>query len=126
MSPLKNSKMPPCAFLRSFHGQKEGNDELQGTRHSSVYPEILQRRITQEHSAKRIGISVRQVKRLVYRYGGKCPTGLVSCRCGNRLSNAFTTAFRASAISLFKECYSDFGPALASEKDVKFTVWRYQ
>ncbi|HID5454888.1 ISNCY family transposase [Klebsiella pneumoniae] len=76
----------------------------------------VNRHITQEQAALRMGISVRQVKRLVYRYRNEGPAGLVSRRRGKRPNNAFTPEFKSTVISLLKERYSDFGPTLASEK----------
>jgi predicted DNA-binding protein (UPF0251 family) len=43
-----------------------------------IIQESLNRHITQEQAAARIGISIRQVKRLVQRYRNEGPSGLVS------------------------------------------------
>nr|WP_244429738.1 ISNCY family transposase [Escherichia coli] len=72
--------------------------------------------MTQEQAAARIGISIRQVKRLVQRYRNEGPSGLVSPRRGKRPNNSFSTEFRATVISLLKGRYADFGPTFACEK----------
>lgn len=63
-----------------------------------VIQESVNRHITQEQAALRIGISVRQVKRLVYRYKNEGPAGLVSRRRGKRPNNAFTVETSAFQI----------------------------
>ncbi|MFR6578908.1 MAG: helix-turn-helix domain-containing protein, partial [Klebsiella pneumoniae] len=81
-----------------------------------IIQESLNRHITQEQAAARIGISIRQVKRLVQRYRNEGPSGLVSHRRGKRPNNSFSTEFRATVISLLKGRYADFGPTFACEK----------
>ena len=80
-----------------------------------IIQESVNRHITQEQAAVRIGISVRQVKRLVHRYRTEGPVGLVSRRRGKRPNNAFGPEFRKTVISFLRERYADFGPTLASE-----------
>ena len=80
------------------------------------HKELDRLHITQEQAAARIGISIRQVKRLVQRYRNEGPSGLVSRRRGKRPNNSFSTEFRATVISLLKGRYADFGPTLACEK----------
>ena len=81
-----------------------------------IIQESINRHITQEQAAARIGISIRQVKRLVQRYRNEGPSGLVSHRRGKRPNNSFSTEFRATVISLLKGRYADFGPTFACEK----------
>lgn len=52
-----------------------------------IIQESINRHITQEQAAARIGISIRQVKRLVQRYRNEGPSGLVSRRRGKRPNN---------------------------------------
>lgn len=81
-----------------------------------IIRESVSRHITQDQAAERIGISVRQVKRLVQRYRVEGPQGLVSRRRGKRPNNAFSPEFRSLVISLVRDKYPDFGPTFASEK----------
>lgn len=53
-----------------------------------IIQESINRHITQEQAAARIGISIRQVKRLVQRYRNEGPSGLVSTD-GKRPNNSF-------------------------------------
>ncbi len=80
------------------------------------HKELHRLQIIQEQAAARIGISIRQVKRLVQRYRNEGPSGLVSHRRGKRPNNSFSTEFRATVISLLKGRYADFGPTFACEK----------
>ncbi|SPX66954.1 Uncharacterised protein [Leclercia adecarboxylata] len=81
-----------------------------------IIRDSVSRQITQEQAADRIGISIRQVKRLVQRYRVEGPQGLVSRRRGQRPNNAFTPDFRTLVISLVRDKYPDFGPTFACEK----------
>ncbi|WP_200551343.1 ISNCY family transposase [Kosakonia sp. LAM2021] len=81
-----------------------------------IIRDSVSRQITQEQAADRIGISIRQVKRLVQRYRIEGPQGLVSRRRGQRPNNAFTSEFRTLVISLVRDKYPDFGPTFACEK----------
>jgi hypothetical protein len=67
-------------------------------------------------AAERLGLTVRQVHRLVCRYRLEGPPGLVSRR-RDRPSNNRTPADTASlALRIIRERYADFGPTLACEK----------
>ncbi len=81
-----------------------------------IIRDSVSRQITQEQAADRIGISIRQVKRLVQRDRIEGPQGLVSRRRGQRPNNAFTSEFRTLVISLVRDKYPDFGPTFACEK----------
>lgn len=83
------------------------------------HKELHRLQIIQEQAAARIGISIRQVKRLVQRYRNEGPSGLVSHRRGKRPNNSFSTEFRATVISLLKGRYADFGPTFACENLLK-------
>lgn len=71
--------------------------------------------ITQAEAAKRLGLHIRQVKRLVraYRQGG--PAGLISKRRGRPPNNRLDPALIQRALERVRLGYHDFGPTLASE-----------
>lgn len=81
-----------------------------------IIRDSVSRQITQEQAADRIGISIRQVKRLVQRYRIEGPQGLISRRRGQRPNNTFSSEFRTLVISLVRDKYPDFGPTFACEK----------
>jgi len=83
---------------------------------AAVVEAVIDRRLTQKEAAGQLGVSVRQVKRLVrcVREGGVA--ALVSRRRGRPSNNRLAEALRAQALDLVRECYGDFGPTLAHEK----------
>jgi transposase len=128
MSLLINSEMSPIIFSGGYFMTKEiismsykELDRLQ------IIRESVSRHITQEQAAGRIGVSVRQVKRLVQRFRTEGPQGLVSRRRGKRPNNAFTPEFRAHVISLSSEKnIRILVPPLLVKNYKKTTVFRYQ
>ena len=84
-----------------------------------VIGQVTERRLGQRQAAERLGLSVRQVKRLVARYRERGPSGLVSGHRGKRSNNALTESVRREALALVRERYVDFGPTFACEKLVE-------
>jgi len=82
--------------------------------------EIIQavagKQLKQLEAARRLGLSVRQVKRLVQRYRDEGAAGLVSRRRGRRANNALADGVRQAVLALVRKHYADFGPTLACEK----------
>ena len=67
-------------------------------------------------AAERLGLSVRQIERLVIRYRAEGPVGLISRhrhRSGNR---ALKVSVAERVVGILREQYADFGPTLATEK----------
>ncbi len=85
---------------------------------------VVEKRLRQREAAKRLGIGVRQVKRLVRRYRSDGPAGLVSGHRGKRPNNAIDAGVRREVLDLVRERYADFGPTLACEKLVEEHGWR--
>jgi transposase len=73
-------------------------------------------RIDQREAAKRLGITVRQIKRIVKRYRAEGLHGLVSKKRGLASNRRLNETTRATAMKMVGEHYRDFGPTLASEK----------
>jgi hypothetical protein len=71
---------------------------------------------TQVQIAKRLRVSVRQVKRLWRAFGSEGEAGLVSKQRGRPGNRRHVTGFLEEAIGLVGEHYADFGPTLACEK----------
>ena len=79
-----------------------------------ILHQVRDRSVTQKEAGKRLGISERQVRRLLKRINGKGASGIKPlAKGGNR---SFDSSFKALVISKVKESYPDFGPTLASEK----------
>lgn len=71
--------------------------------------------LRQGRAARELGISVRQVKRLVRRYRREGAHGLVSRRRGRPSHRRLPDAVRQGAIERVRTSYADFGPTLAQE-----------
>jgi transposase len=79
-----------------------------------VVKNVLSKKVTQSEAGVELGISLRQVKRLVKQYRSFGEEGLISSkRGGNR---AFSTPFKTEVMKLIKETYADFKPTFAGEK----------
>ena len=82
--------------------------------------QVIQRTIDtrggQAVAARQLGVSIRQVKRLVRQYRLHGAVGLVSRRRGQRPANALAPALRDQVLAVVRERYPDFAPTLAHEK----------
>jgi hypothetical protein len=67
-------------------------------------------------AAERLGLTTRQVRRLVARVREDGPAGLVSGRCAKPSNNRLDAGTAARALAIIRERYADFGPTLACEK----------
>lgn len=67
-------------------------------------------------AAERLGLTDRQVRRLVNRVRAEGPTGIVSRRRGQPANNRVSPDIAKMAMSLIRNRYHDFGPTLACEK----------
>jgi transposase len=77
------------------------------------------KRMRQKAAAELLGISERQVKRLLRRYREQGASGLVSQRRGKPSSHQLTEGIRREVLDLLKGKYKGFGPTLACEKLVE-------
>src|SRR5947209_6035316 len=73
-------------------------------------------RVTAAHAARLIGVSERQVFRLLKAYRASGAEGLVSRRRGRPGNRRYPDAVREAALTVVRERYADFGPTLAAEK----------
>lgn len=80
-----------------------------------VIDAVREKRLTQDAAAQRLGLSIRQVKRLVraYREGGT--KGLISKRRGRPSNRRIGDAERERVLAQVRSRYADFGPTLAAE-----------
>ena len=77
---------------------------------------IVERRLTCTAAAKLLGLSRRQVHRLVTAYRAQGAAALVSKRRGQPSNRRYPAAWRDQVLGLVRERYHDFGPTLAAEK----------
>jgi len=77
---------------------------------------VIDRELKPGRAAERLGMSVRQIERLVIRYRTEGPVGLIS-RHRNRTGNrALKASLAERIVGILREQYADFGPTLAAEK----------
>lgn len=81
-----------------------------------VMAQLLEGKLDQRAASERLGISVRQVKRLKRSYVESGMDGLISKRRGRPSNHRLREEVVALAMSLIGTRYADFGPTLATEK----------
>jgi transposase len=67
-------------------------------------------------AAERLGLTDRQIRRLVNRVREQGPAGMVSRRCARPSNNRTPAELTKQALDIIRERYADFGPTLACEK----------
>ena len=81
-----------------------------------VLSQVTQGRMTAVTAAHVLGLSRRQVHRLLKRFQADGPAAIRHKARGRRSNNRIDPAVRAFAVTLVKESYADFGPTFAAEK----------
>jgi transposase len=84
-----------------------------------VMEHLQERRMGQRTAAEVLGVSVRQVKRLLRAYRQEGADGLVSKQRGKPSHHQLDAETVRAALDLLKGHYADFGPTLAHEKLVE-------
>ncbi|SDD53494.1 Integrase core domain-containing protein [Cupriavidus sp. YR651] len=72
--------------------------------------------LAQVRAAERLGITTRQVRRLIQRWRMDGPVGLLSRQRGQPGHRQLPRAVEARVRELIRDAYADFGPTLACEK----------
>ena len=81
-----------------------------------VLQQVRERRMTQQHAGQLLGLTRRQIYRLLRSVKEHGATGLVSKRRGRRSNYRLAAGLAAKALALIRQHYADFGPTLADEK----------
>ena len=84
-----------------------------------VMERLQAKRMGRRTAAEILGVSVRQVKRLIRAYRREGAAGLVSKQRGKPSHHQLDREMVRAAIDLLKGRYADFGPTLAHEKLVE-------
>jgi transposase len=84
-----------------------------------VMQRLVEKRISQKEAGRVLGVSTRQVKRLLRGYRRDGAKGLVSKRRGRVSNNRLAEGTRRKVLDLLKSKYAGFGPTLAHEKLVE-------
>jgi len=81
-----------------------------------VVQAVVDRMLRVGPAAKRIGVTPRQLERLLIRYREEGPGGLTSRKRGKQSNHQLPPGVAEHAMELVRDRYSDFGPTLAREK----------
>lgn len=81
-----------------------------------VLKDLLAERIRPSEAAQLMGVTRRQVFRLLKAYRAGGPVALISKKRGKPSNRAYPAVVRTEAMALIKANYGDFGPTLAAEK----------
>lgn len=116
MSPLCNLEMSP--FAKWGDPMPEETIELtkRALHRLKVVEAVMEKRLTQAEAGCQLGLTARQVKRLVAAYRAEGAAGLVSRRLGQPSNRRLKGPLRERLRALLVELYPDFGPTLAQEK----------
>jgi transposase len=82
----------------------------------SIVQKIVDKRLTQVVAAQQLGLTVRQIKRLIKKYKQNGAEGLVSKKRGQRGNRKYSDKKIEEVKALIVAHYYDFGPKFASEK----------
>ena len=96
-------------------GKEEGLMSVGEADRAAVIEDVVKKRLGQREAAERLGIGVRQIKRLSRRYRERGAAGLVSGHRGKRPNNAIDGGVRREVVDLVRERYRDFEPTCARE-----------
>jgi len=97
---------------------QEGNITMSQTELSrlEVIQKVSNKELNQKGAAQLLGLSVRQIKRLIRDYKQRGAVSVVSTKRGKPSNRRHKKEFKEEVVGLVKVHYSDFGPTLASEK----------
>ena len=84
-----------------------------------VMQRLTRKQMRQKEAGTILGLSVRQIKRLLKAYRRQGATGLVSKHRGRKGNNRLAEDVKKQALNLLKTKYRGFGPTLAHEKLVE-------
>lgn len=82
----------------------------------TVMKALDSRTIKQKHAAGQLGLSIRQIKRLLKGYRQNGAAALISRRRGRPSNRCLAESIRTKALDLIRKHYHDFGPTFAQEK----------
>lgn len=88
---------------------------MKETERITIMDNLIAKRIKQKHASRQLGISIRQVQRMVARYKRDGIAGLTHKSRGRVGNRAMKQEKTDRIVALIKQQYPDFGPTLAAE-----------
>ncbi len=82
--------------------------------------QCIDKKMTQNQTAALLGLSTRQIRRLIRRYEKEGPKGIISQACGKPSNRQYADSLRKKAVTLIKRDFYDYGPTLAAEKLLEY------
>ena len=89
---------------------------MKETERITIMDNLVAKRIKQKHASLQLGISVRQVQRMVKRYKEEGVVGLIHKSRGRVGNRTMSQEKKDQIVLLIRQQYADFGPTLAAEK----------
>ncbi len=86
------------------------------TKRLHIIHQALDKRITQKTAAELVGLSSRQIRRILKRVRKEGDDGISHRSRGKTSNRRFPQKVKDKALKLYREKYSDFGPTFACEK----------
>jgi hypothetical protein len=86
------------------------------SRRLHIIHQVLDEKITQVDAASVVGLTDRQIRRLIKRVREEGDGGICHRSRGKTSNHRIPKKIKDKALKLYRERYSDFGPTLASEK----------
>ncbi len=86
------------------------------TKRLHIIHQALDKRITQEKAAELVGLSSRQLRRMLKRVREEGDEGISHRSRGKTSNRRVPNKIKEKALKLYREKYNDFGPTFASEK----------
>jgi len=86
------------------------------TKRLHIIHQALDKKITQKTAAELIGLSSRQLRRMLKRVREEGDDGIIHRSRGKASNRRFSPKVKDKVLNLYRKQYSDFGPTLASEK----------
>ena len=97
-------------------GQDIINMSIGELKRLKIIQECIERHMTQKNAASVIGVSERQIRRLVSIVRDEGIKGIIHKSRGRISNRKFPDPFRKKVIKIYKKKYEGFGPLLATEK----------
>ncbi|CAH0445529.1 ISNCY family transposase ISBcen27 [Ralstonia pseudosolanacearum] len=99
-----------------MHGQGTITMSVRELDRFKVIQAVVDQGLAVWRAAERLGLSRRQVERLVLRYREAGPGGLISRKRGCSGNRQLPPGLESRVCGLIRDSYADFGPTLACEK----------
>ena len=89
-----------------------------------VVQAVLDRMLRVDTGAMRIGVTTRQLERLLIRYKEEGPAGLTSRKRGKPSNHQLPAGLAEHAVEVIRDRYSDFGPSWRARSSSSATASR--